>query len=75
MKLKEDTPVRGVDDVVAGDYLQTEDGQWHRIDQFIRPEVPAGKRERPSRWIFVTEGRNYGIFDVKRYAKPEDFEE
>lgn len=70
MRLRDDAPQRGVADVGAGDFVKVFSGAWEEIVSNSAEGVA-----HPRQWTIVTKAGARGMYDVRRYAKAEDFED
>lgn len=69
-KLKNNAPVRSTTDVGPGDYVKI----GSQLKQ-ISSNTAHGAERAPRSWtVQTTDGGEYGMLRVNRYAKAEDFE-
>ncbi|MDB5184353.1 MAG: hypothetical protein JWN38_161 [Candidatus Saccharibacteria bacterium] len=69
-RLKRDTPVRDVTQVGKGDFVKV-GSQWKEIES----NPAEGASCSPRDWVVrTTDGGQYGMFGIHRYAKAEDIE-
>lgn len=69
-KLDYTKPGRSVKEVGAGDFVKI-GTHWEKIVS----NSAAGQEQLPKDWTVKTEHGAYGMFNINRYAKKEDFEE
>lgn len=70
VRLKPGAPTRDVTQVGRGDYIQTRDG-WKKIAS----NTAKGAERTPRNWdVRTTDGCNYDMWQVIRYAKADDLE-
>lgn len=68
--LKSNAPSRSVTDVGRGDYVKI-GGQWKEIAS----NSAEGSDRTPRHWtVRTTDGGEYGMFGINRYAKKGDIE-